>query len=482
MRTTVVISLSFLFFVSMPVFGQADSLIATIKQVPARYLHQVEEKVTRYANRISSKTEKTLTKLARWEAKIKSALDAVNPEASQKLFSNPNLTFAGLLRKVKEGEEIVAGYRSQYNEYRDKLTTSIKYLEQQQELLNKKVIQPIKDTKRKLTELEQEVANAESIEAFIRERKKQLLDEAVNYIGKSKYLTKIDKEAYYYVETLKNYKELFTDKKKAEQLAYKVLNRIPAFQKFLQQNSLFASLFRRPGSGGGGLSAQDMAGLQTREGVNSLIQERLAAGGPNAQQAFSQNMQAAQADLNSWKNRILKGGGSSSETEIPNFKPNTQKSKTFLQRLEYGANLQFGKSNSLVPSSADIALSVGYKLNDKSIAGIGISYKLGYGSLRRLSISHQGLGIRSFIDWKLKKQFFISGGFEMNYNAQFKNIHELKNRGAWQQAGLIGLTRKLSIRTKFFKATSVQVLYDFLYREHVPVSQPFLFRMGYSFK
>lgn len=83
----------------------------------------------------------------------------------------------------------------------------------------------------------------EAIEQFIKERKNQLIDEAVKYIGKSRYLQKINKESYYYVETLRNYKEIFSDKKKAEELALKILNKIPAFQKFAEKNSMLAGLF-----------------------------------------------------------------------------------------------------------------------------------------------------------------------------------------------------------------------------------------------
>ena len=152
---------------------------------------------------------------------------------------------------------------------------------------------------------------------------------------------------------------------------------------------------------------------------------------------FSQNLQGAQAELNKLKDKVLQAGGSGSEANIPNFKPNTQKSKTFSQRLEYGGNFQFVKSTSIMPSAADIALSVGYKLNDKSIIGIAGSYKMGLGTIQ-LNITHQGVGLRSFIDWKLKKQFFVTGGFEMNYNTQFKNITQLKYYDDWQQAGLVG--------------------------------------------
>lgn len=460
--------------------AQLDSTLTALQEIPGKYLSSVENKIDKYSTRITGKTEKTLTKLARWESKIKDLLEKVSPETAQKLFGNNQLTFTTALQKLREGKTVIDGYRTKYNEYRDKLTTSIKYLEEQKDKLDTKLIKPINNAKQKLTKLEETVSNTEAVEQFIKERRKQLLNEAVKYLGKSKYLTKIDKEAYYYVETLRNYKELFSDRKKAEQLAYKILNKIPAFKKFTEQNSMLASLFRMPGSGNA--DPASFAGLQTRESVQALLQDRIAVGGPNAQQQIGQNVQQAQAELNALKNKVIQGGGSSSDANMPNFKPNSQKSKTFLQRLEYGSNFQFGKSNSLTPTTTDIALSVGYKLNDKSIIGIGASYKMGLGSIRRFSISHQGIGLRSFIDWKLKKQFFVSGGFEMNYQAGFKNISELKNYNGWQQAGLVGLTKKFNIQTKFFKASNVQLLYDILHKQHIPVSQPVLFRIGYSFK
>ena len=462
--------------------AQTDSIFQTLQnlqKIPVKYLNAVENKIDKYSSRITGKTEKTLAKLSKWENKIKNILDKVSPETSAKLFGSNATTFSSLLKKIQEGKAIAEGYKTKYNEYRDKLTTSIKYLEDQKDKINKNLIAPINTAKKKLNELEQDVNNTEAVEAFIKERKQQLINEAVKYIGKSKYLTKIDKEAYYYVETLRNYKELFTDKKKAEELALKLLNKIPAFSRFMQDNSMLASLFGSPNSSA---SMASLQGLQTRSSVNTLIQNQIAAGGPNALEIMKQNFQEAQAQISQLKDKVMQMGGSSSDAIIPNFKPNNQKSKTFLQRLEFGSNFQFAKNNSLVPTTADIALSLGYKLNDKSVIGIGVSYKMGMGSIQKIRISHQGIGIRSFIDWKLKWQIFFTGGFEMNYNAQFKKFTQLQSYNDWQQAGLIGLTKKLNIKTKFFKGTSVQLLYDMLYRQHNPASQPVLFRMGYSFK
>ena len=118
--------------------------------------------------------------------KVENILDQVSPETSAKLFGSNATTFGSLLKKLQEGKTIAEGYKTKYNEYRDKLTTSIKYLEDQKDKLDKKLIQPINTTKKKLNELEEDVSNTEAVEAFIKERKQQLLNEALKYIGRSK--------------------------------------------------------------------------------------------------------------------------------------------------------------------------------------------------------------------------------------------------------------------------------------------------------
>lgn len=449
-----------------------DSSVQNLQHLPVRYIAKIDDKIDQYSSRITKRTQKALEKLSRWENKTQKLLQKINPQAVQQLFGNGQTTFTTLLNKIKEGKTIAENYQTQYNEYKDKLTNSLGYLEQQKDHLDKKLLQPLNTATKKFDALEKDIQNSEALEAFIKERKKQLIDGSIQYIGKSKYLQKIDKESYYYIETLKNYKQLFSEPKKAEELALKILNKIPAFTKFLQQNSQLASMFRMPGST---IDAQSLAGLQTRSSVNSLIQDRISAAGPNAQAQITQNIQQAQQQLQQLQDKLLQSGKSSSTDELPNFKPNEQKTKTFKQRIELGSNFQFGKSNSFLPATANIGVSVGYKLNDKSIIGLGASYKLGLGSIQRISITHQGIGLRSFVDWKVKKEFFISGGYEMNYQAQFNSYDN------WQQSGLIGLSKKINIKTKWFKGTKLQLLYDVLYRTHVPVSQPVVFRVGYEF-
>lgn len=477
------ISLWIILLGTWPLHAQ-DSVRRTLTQLPPKYLQQVSSKADKYYSSITSKTEKTLAKLSKWEGKIKTILEKASPETAQRLFGNDQLTFAGLLQKYKEGKAAADGYKGQYDEYRDQLTTTVKYLEEKKTQLDSNALKPLQATRDKTKKLNDQLKNTEAVQLFIKERKKQLLQQALQYAGKSKYLQKINKESYYYVATLTNLKETFSDTKKTEELALKILNQLPAFKDFMRRNSMLASLFRMPGDPNDPAAQASLAGLQTRAQVNGQIQQQLAAGGPNAQAQFQQNMQAAQAQLNELKNKILKAGGGNSNMDMPEgFKPNNQKSKTFWQRLETGTNVQTQGGRNYFPVTSDLGLTLGYKLNDKSIIGIGASYKLGWGNgWRNIRLSNQGAGLRSFVDWKLKGSFWLSGGYELNYRSLFNSISELQSLNAWQQSGLLGLSKAVPIKTKFFNQTKLQLFWDILSYQQVPKTQPIVFRMGYNFK
>jgi hypothetical protein len=144
--------------------------------------------------------------------------------------------------------------------------------------------------------------------------------------------------------------------------------------------------------------------------------------------------------------------------------------------------MQSQKSRNYFPVTSDLGLSLGYKLNDKSIIGIGAGYKLGWGrDIRHINITHQGVGLRSFLDWKIKGSFWLSGGYEMNYRSEFRSIEELKGLSAWQQSGLIGVSKVISMKTKFFKKTKMQLMWDFLSYQQKPQTSAILFRIGYNF-
>lgn len=366
----------------------------------------------------------------------------------------------------------------------DSLHSSLKFLETNPQYLKQaeQTRGRIQEALRKTESLKNGFSRAELVKEYLKQRREEWRSR-LEQPGLGREFKQLNKQVYYYAARLREYKEALKDPKKAVKKGLELLAQSEKFREFWRKNSQLASLFRLPGDDASIASMASLAGLQTRAQVNSLIQQQLSAAGPNAQAQLQRSMQDAQNQLSQLKDKVMKYGGGSSDAEMPEgFKPNTQKSRTFLQRLELGTNIQSTRSNGILPTTTDLALSAGYRLNDKSIIGIGVNYKLGWGrNIQHIRLSHQGLGARSFIDWKLKGALWISGGFEMNYRSEIRNITELKDYSAWQQSGLIGLSRKIPIKTKFFKNTKLMLLWDFLSYRQVPRGQSLVMRIGYNF-
>lgn len=468
--------------ISLSVLMIAGSLSAqdstSIEQVSKKYLDAVAVKAKSLEEKLDKKSEKALDQLQKQEAKLRGKLEKIDSVAAKNVFAGAENKYNLLAQKLKDNK------LRQYIPMLDSLSTSLKFLEANPQFISqaKEVKEKLKEAMSKMEALKGQLQKAEDIKQFLKERK-QYLKEQLSKFGFSKELKKINKQVYYYAQQLNEYKQVLKDPKKAEQKALELLSKTKLFKDFMRKNSMLASLFRMPGDPNDPAYVASLAGLQTRAQVNSLIQTQIAAGGPNALAQFQQNMQAAQAQLNELKDKILKSGGGSSNAEMPEgFKPNNQKTKSFLKRIELGTNIQSQKSTGFLPVTSDIGVSAGYKLNDKSIVGLGASYKMGWGqNLRNIRISHQGLSARSFIDWKLKGSLWISGGFEMNYRTEFRNFTVLQNYSSWQQSGLIGISKTVPVKSKFFKKTSLKLLWDFLSYQQVPKAQAVIFRIGYNF-
>lgn len=410
----------------------------------------------------------------------------------------------GLIRKLAKGDsllqkewrtlsearykELEAGLNSpgtgKYLPELDSLHSSLKFLEANPGLLQggEQNRAQLAQALLKTNSLKTGFSRADLVKEYLKQRKEEWRSRLENS-GLGRELKQLNKQVYYYAARVREYQEALKDPEKTVKKGLELLVKQDKFREFWRKNSQLASLFRLPGDDVNTASMASLAGLQTRAQVNNLIQQQLSAAGPNAQTQFQQNIQAAQGQLNQLKDKVIKMGGGSSDEEMPDgFRPQSQKTKSFLQRLELGANIQSVRSNGILPTTSDLAISAGYKLNDKSIIGLGASYKLGWGkNIQNIRITHQGLGARSFIDWKIKGSLWISGGFEMNYRSEIRNITELKDYSAWQQSGLIGLSRKIPIKTKFFNNTKLMLLWDFLSYDQVPRTQPVVVRFGYNF-
>jgi hypothetical protein len=460
----------------IPVSAQ-DTITKAIT-VSKKYVDVINSMASDLNRKLDRKTQKVLRQFKKSESKLKAKLSATDSIAAANLF-------AGTEQQYKELEQRLNGSGNMYIAEIDSLTISLKFLQANPGFLQeaREVKAKLQEATKKLEALKSGFANAEAVKQFLRQRRDYLKDQLSKF-GFGREFKKLNKQVYYYSAQLSEYKAALKDPKKASKKALELLAKNKSFREFWRKNSQLASLFRLPGEPGDPGSQANLAGLQTRAQVNGLIQQQLAAGGPNAQAQFQQNMQAAQSQLNQLKDKVIKMGGGSSDTEMPEgFRPQSQKTKSFFQRLALGTNIQSVRSNGILPTTSDLAISAGYKLNDKSVIGLGASYKLGLGkNIQNIRISHQGVGARSYVDWKLKGSLWISGGFEMNYRTEFRNFAELKDYSAWQQSGLIGLQKKFPVKSKLFRESGISLLWDFMSYQQVPRTQAVLIRFGYGIK
>jgi hypothetical protein len=457
------------------IYGQDSTYSVGLSNASSIFLTTVNSKAEKLEKKTASETQKTIRRFKKQEEKIRKQL---TPTEATKIFGNAHEKYDELEKSLTTPSSL-----PQYIPSLDTAKTFVKLLQLHPQIVHDdNALQKVTDALNRLNGLDKELLKAEELKKFVTERK-QYLREQLNNLGFAKELKKLDKQVFYYTQQINEYKLMLKDYKKAARKALDLLSQTKLFKEFMRKNSQLASLFRAPG-GIDDLTAQpDLAGLQTRAQVNGMIQQQFAASGPNATAQFQQNMETAQKELDKLKNKMSQLGASSSDIEMPEgFRPNYQKKKTFLQRLEIGANIQSQKASSFFPVTSDLGLSLGYKLNDKGIVGVGASYKMGWGrDIRNISISSQGIGLRSFIDWKLKGSFWITGGYEINRRNEFTNIDQLRDLSLWQRSGLLGISKVVSLKTKLLKRTKLQLLWDLLSYQQLPRTRALLFRIGYGF-
>jgi hypothetical protein len=410
-----------------------------------------------------------LEQLQKKEMCLQKQLQRKDSLAAKQLFSGAHERYVQLLQQMQQPIAKLQPSMSNYLPRLDSLQTAFHFLDQ-----GSVPLRQLGQVPAQLTQLQGRLQSAADIRQFIKERQ-QMLQASLGKYGLGKAMQRFRKQAYYYQEQVNAYKAMINDPQKLEQRAMGLLRELPAFKDFMAKNSQLAQLFAMPAGYG---SEQALQGLQTRTGVQQQLNQQLAGAGSSPQQYLQQQVQQAQNELNQLKSRVNSLGGSSSNMTIPDFKPNHQKTKTFWKRIEYGLSLQTQKTNALLPTTTDIALTMGYKLNDKSTIGLGASYKLGWGKdFSSISLSSQGVGLRSYVDVKLRGSIWISGGYEYNYQHEFRKIEQLQQLGAWQKSGLIGLSKKYKVGKK---NGNLQLLWDFLSYSQMPHTTALKFRIGYQ--
>jgi hypothetical protein len=365
----------------LPVDTAAKSVMQSIENIPSRSLDFIDKKYSKLSGDVQKQSEKLLKRMQDKEAKLQKKLEGIDSLKAKELFETSKAKYEVLQNKIVSPINIATAKLKEYIPGLDSTNTALKFLSQANDLpgIASDKLTQLSSVTNSVQELQGRLQQANEIQSFIREREAQLKETLAN-TGLGKELLGLNKEVYYYQQRLKEYKELLNDKKKLEEKLLATVRELPVFQRFMEKHSYLAMLFPQPENYD---ATAALAGLQTRAGVQNMLTQRFGSAGNSTdpQQYLQQQMQAAQAEMNKLKDKINQLGGSSGGTDMtmPDFKVNSKKTKTFFQRLEYGFNIQSARSTYLLPSTSDIALTLGYKLNDKSSMGIGFSYKLGWG-------------------------------------------------------------------------------------------------------
>src|ERR1700744_3732691 len=170
----------------------------------------------------------------------------------------------------------------------------------------------------------------------------------------------------------------------------------------------------------------------------SWSRARYRRGGRRGAPAFEPTFPTPGARRGGGKDKRASVGARSGDAQMPDFKPNDQKTKTFLGRLQYGFNFQTTQGSYYYPSLLDLGLSLGYKMGNSNVVGVGMAYEMGTGSgFNHIAITSNGLQLRSFLTIKIKGTFSAQGGFEYHYTTPFTSYQQLRQIQNWTKSGLI---------------------------------------------
>jgi hypothetical protein len=472
--------------------GQSvDSVSGKVLGFPSRLFGRIQSKTASLNQQLSSQTEKYLQRLAKKEERMKRKLSKSDSSSAKTLFANSSQQYAALIQKIKTDTGTrLAPMSGNYQPYLDSMKGTLSFLQKNPQLLSNpgqqlspKQQAQLQGSMSQLQALQAKMQDADQAKAFVQQRKQVISQYIAQHTDLQGLLGKqyagMNQDLYYYSTQVQQYKEMLNNPDQLEQKALAVLNQLPVFQSFMKDHSQLGSLFNLPGNYG---SPAGLAGLQTKDQVSQLVQNQVAAGGEGGAGALQSQLQSAESQLDGYKDKLSKLGSGGGDIDMPDFKPNEQKTKTFWKRLEYGANFQTTHNNYYFPTVTDLGLSLGYKLGNSNSVGIGASYKLGWGNgIQHIALTSQGVGLRSFIQIKIKSSFSATGGFEYNYTTPFTSYQQIRHLELWTKSGLIGITKTVSMKSRVFKKTQLQLLWDFLSYQQVPKTQPILFRIEYAF-
>lgn len=370
-----------------------------------------------------------------------------------------------------------------YNSYLDTLETSLKFIDKLN-IPDRFALKGIEPLTQSIGKAKINIEESEAIMGYLR---KQLafLEAGKNEMSRkvAREVQKIKKELARSSEKFRDIQSVLTEKGKLEKKLCEALRETTAFADFFEKYSLTGGLFAIKKAG-----SDNLDGLQTRADVQLAIKEKCQFSGVDGKSLLSAQIQAA-------KNKLaqMRGEYSSPDqsAEFNGLNLNTIRSKTFLQRVEFGTNIKFSKATNMFPVRSEVMILMGYRISDNSSAGIGVTHWLGLGSgFNNISLTHQGLGLNSYVKVKMTHGFYLQSGWEQNYFSRYLLPGSTLTASNRKNSALLGLSKQTNIGKSFLKGkwgkdrkggSTISLLYDFLYRQALPKTEAVKLRFGYIF-
>src|SRR5579859_7934348 len=473
-----------LLLVSCTLFAQSQP--GTTDQVlnfPSHFFSKLNQKTTRLTRQLDQQTGKYLAQLTRQDNRLLKRMVKMDSTATRSI---PLSQYTTLEAKLHADSARTVALSGEYLPGIDSLKGTLTYLSLHPQLLgsNPEVLSHFQQSFQQYQLLQAKLQDADQIRQYARDRQSQLRQYVLNKFTKmptaiAAQYQGLQQNIYYYSARVHQYREMLNSPDQLMGKALVLLNHLPSFQQYMKGNGQLGSLFNVPGNYAAG---QSLSGLQTKEQIQALVQNKASLQGSTGTAAIRQSLQMAQGQLDQYKNKISQLGGGGADIDMPDFKQNNQKTKTFLKRLEAGFNIQTTQSTNYYPTLLLLGVSLGYRLTDGFTFGVGAAYNIGLGNgFQHMSFSSNGASLRSFFDCKLKGTFFMSGGLEYNYVQPFTDFQQIRNLSQWQASGLMGISKIISVKSKVFKKTKVSLLWDALSYSNRPPTAPFKFRVGYAF-
>src|SRR5580700_7102776 len=232
----------------------ADSAIDKLTNFPSKLFNRINGQATTLNQQLTRQTEKYLQRMARKEAKLRAQLYKTDSAKAAALYPNdPQQQYAALIQKFRQdSSRIFTSMGPEYLPYVDSMKGMLGFLSKYPTTLNANPTQEaaIQSSLAQYQQLQAKLQAADAIKQFIQARKVQIQQYLSQYthlpssIGNT--FQGYNKEAYYYAEQVRQYRQMLNDPDKMMQTALGLLGKLPAFNSFMQKNSFLAGLFSVP--------------------------------------------------------------------------------------------------------------------------------------------------------------------------------------------------------------------------------------------